>query len=76
MESSKDKTLIKPSILTVRLGEHSIDQEHPDDAVEDFAVKRIVSHTDFDGKTNKNDIALLILEKKVCLVHFIHSFIH
>lgn len=54
-----------PTELTVRLGEHNIQVESPDDSVQDYQVKTIIGHPKFDPKTYKNDIAILKLKSKV-----------
>lgn len=50
---------------SVRLGEHSIERDAPEDAAEEIEVAQIVPHQNFDPRIYKNDIALLKLKRKV-----------
>lgn len=56
-----------PSSVFVRLGEHDIFQDSPDDASEDYEVAKIIAHEDYVAKTFKNDIAIIKLRRKVIL---------
>ncbi|XP_055631315.1 coagulation factor X-like [Toxorhynchites rutilus septentrionalis] len=58
----------------VRLGEHTIDQDkdcNPDDdcapPVREYGIDCIIRHQDYNGRTKKNNIALIRLNKKVIL---------
>lgn len=59
-----------PSELTVRLGEHNIQVDSQDDAVQEYEIESIIGHEKFDPKSYRNDIAILILKSEVnALVH-------
>ncbi|RWS16182.1 prophenoloxidase activating enzyme-like protein [Dinothrombium tinctorium] len=53
------------SSLTIRLGEHFIEQDSPDDAAEDVPVASVITHPEFNPSTYLNDIAILKLAKNV-----------
>lgn len=55
------------SRIVVRLGEHNIERDAPEDAVQDFEVQQVISHPKFEPKTYHNDIAILKLKRKVRL---------
>lgn len=55
----------KAASITVRLGEHNIAKRTSNDAEQDFQVKIIITHPNFDSSTYLNDIAILKLKKKV-----------
>lgn len=72
-----DGTTKSPSQLSVRLGEHDIDTDSPDDAAIEVDVVQVTAHSQFDLKTFKNDIALLKLKQKVILKPIsLHSIIN
>lgn len=61
----EDGSTKSPSQLSVRLGEHDIDGDSPDDAAIEVEVLQVLVHANFDLKTFKNDIGLLRLRQKV-----------
>ena len=48
----------------MRLGEHDL-RTHDEAAHEDLGVKEIIIHEDFDTTSFANDIAIIVLDRKV-----------
>uniref|UniRef100_A0A2I9LPH6 CLIP domain-containing serine protease n=1 Tax=Centruroides hentzi TaxID=88313 RepID=A0A2I9LPH6_9SCOR len=63
--------VMNPSTLTVRLGEHKLNDDSDGANPIDFRVREIRSHPDFVRRTFKNDIAILVLEGTVQFGEFI-----
>lgn len=51
-------------MLSVRLGEHNLEENSADDAAEEFEVEQVIAHPDYT-KEFKNDIAVLKLRGNV-----------
>lgn len=58
-------TYKNPSSLILRLGEHNIEREVPEDASRDYQIAAVIGHSDFIPRTYLNDIALLKLAERV-----------
>ncbi|XP_067131381.1 proclotting enzyme-like [Centruroides vittatus] len=63
--------VMNPSSLTVRLGEHTLNDDSDGANPIDFRVRDMRSHPDFVRRTFKNDIAILILKGAVRFGEFI-----
>lgn len=62
----KDGSLTDKSTLKVRLGEHNIKEETPDDAAIDFEIESIIKHPKYNVPgPYSNDIAILRLKPRV-----------
>ncbi len=61
--------VMESSRLMIRLGEHNIVNKTSDDAEEDYSIVKVTAHPKFNERTLKNDIAILTLDKKVCVLN-------
>ena len=59
-----DDSVTSAKMLSVRLGEHNIEENSADDAAQEFEVAQVVTHPDY-SKTYKNDIAVIKLNGNV-----------
>ncbi|RWS17095.1 hypothetical protein B4U79_05990, partial [Dinothrombium tinctorium] len=62
---------MKEDDVTVRLGAYEFESE-PKVSPNDFAVEQIIRHKDYNKTTQKNDIAILVLNRQVKLTNKIH----
>lgn len=62
---------LNPSSLTVRLGEHKLNDDNDGARPVDYLVREIRSHPGFVSRTYKNDIAILVLDRTVSFNDFI-----
>ncbi|XP_074597493.1 proclotting enzyme-like [Brevipalpus obovatus] len=61
-----DGTVKEPSTYKVRLGEHNIKEDTPDDATVDYDIESIIVHPDYNVPgAFSNDIAILKLKPRV-----------
>lgn len=64
LKRNDDDSTTSAKMLSVRLGEHDIENNSPDDAAQEFDVAQVIGHPNYT-KTFKNDIALLRLNGNV-----------
>jgi len=61
--------VMESSRLMIRLGEHNIVSKTSDDAEEDYSIIKVTVHPKYNKTTYENDIAILSLDKKVCVLN-------
>ncbi|XP_023239187.1 proclotting enzyme-like [Centruroides sculpturatus] len=65
------RKIANASSLTVRLGEHRLNDDSDGANPVEFRVREVKSHPDFMRKTFKNNIAILVLEETVTFDEFV-----
>ncbi len=53
--------------LMIRLGEHNIMVKAETDEEKDYGIAKVTIHSEYNYMTMNNDIAILELDKKVCI---------
>jgi len=56
--------------VSVRIGDTSLDTDKEVEGAQTVKVKKILNHPDYNSETKENDIAILVLKKKVSLTKY------